>query len=235
VTPTGITIKNSQFGATSAAKAGAGRQELTIDDGINVLVTNNYFGHGSRSAVDIEPTSIHAKIRNITIEFNTFGPNPNYWFANHGMGAPISSIYFLGNTLVNRPMRVTSVDPVGGVNRTDYRFIGNVSRTTQTPRNCQHGRGEIMRFVGVSSLVITSNVQRIETDTNHTCRYFVHGNNINGATIASNHLQNVREVGTFDSNSQQVCEGTNYLGRDFVSLQLAPVDARAALCPAPLP
>ena len=235
VTPTGITIKNSRFGASSTSKAGAGRQELTIDDGINVLVINNYFGHGSRSAVDIEPTSVHAKIHKITIAFNTFGPNPNYWFANHGVHAPISSIYFLRNTLVDRPMRVTSVDPVGAVNRTDYRFIGNVSSTTQTPRNCQHGRGEIMRFVRVSSLVITSNVQRMQPGTNHTCRSFVHGSHIKGATVASNHLQNVRVVGAFDPTSRRVCEGSNYLGRHFVSLHLAPVDLRAAVCPALLP
>lgn len=231
VTPTGITIENSRFGAASTSKAGAGRQELTIDDGIKVLVINNYFGHGSRSAVDIEPTSIHSKIRNITIAFNTFGPNPNYWFSNHGLGARISSVYFLYNTLINRPMRVTSVDPNSAINRTDYRFVGNVSTTTQTPRNCQHGHGQIMRFVGVSSLIITSNTQRMETTTNHTCRYFVHGNHIIGASVTSNHLQKVREVAAFDSSSHQVCEGSNYFGRNFPALQLAPIDPRAALCP----
>ena len=88
-----------------------------------------------------------------------------------------------------------------------------------------------MRFVGVSSLIIQANTQRMENGSNHTCRYFVHGNHIVDASITANRLQKVREVGAFDAASRRVCERGNYLGPDFLTLRLAPVSGNAALCP----
>ena len=132
-------------------------------------MTNNYFGHGSRSAVDIEPTSKLTTIQNITIQSNTWGPNPNYWFSNIGVGATIKSVHFLNNTLA-RTMAVDSVDPSSTINRSDYEFVGNVSSVKQAVGNCENGGGETMRIVGVSSLTIHSNTQRMETPTNNTCQ-----------------------------------------------------------------
>ena len=193
-------------------------------------MNNNYFGHGSRSAIDIEPTSTSATIHNITIENNTFGPNPNYLFANLGLGATIKSVYFLDNTMVSRTIDVDSVDPNATINRTDSKFIGNVSTTKQAMGNCQNGGGETMRFVGVSGLIVNGNTQRMETPTNNTCQYLVDGKDIIGATITSNSLLNAWKVGAYDTTSQ-VCEGGNYIGTTNPPNQLAPIDPPATLCP----
>ncbi len=220
--PTSITIQNSQFGASSRSHRGAGRHELSIDDGVNVTVTGNYFGHASRSGVDIEPTSTGAKIRNITIEHNTFGPNPGYWFANLGAGARIKGVYLLDNQLVGRSLRVVAGSPDGVVNRSDYRFVGNVSSTIQPAGSCRNGGNPIMRIVGVASLVIQANTQPMEPPARKSCQYLLEGRHLIGATVISNFLQNAWQVASYDSTSTHVCVAGNYIGPNDPPTQLAP-------------
>jgi hypothetical protein len=224
VPPTSITIANSRFGAGGR---GAGRQELTIDDGVNVNVTHNYFGHGGRSAIDIEPVSRGSIIRNITIQRNTWGPNPTLWFANHGVEAKITGVHFLYNTL-ERTMTVDIVTPNGQVNRSDYQFIGNVSRVAQSKGNCERGGSMTMRIIGVSSLVVRSNTQRMQTHAGNTCQYFVDGTRIRGA-VTSNALQNAWRVGRYDSASR-VCEANNRVGPQNPPRQAAPQSRGTTRC-----
>jgi len=216
-TPTNITIANSRFGA--GGRGGAGRQELTIDDGSNVNVRNNYFGHGHRSAVDIEPVSRGSVIRNIVIQSNTFGPNPTLWFANHGVAATITGIRFLNNTL-ERTMAVDIVTPDGRVNRSNYQFAGNVSRVAQNTGNCRRGGSMTMRIIGVWSLVVRSNTQPMQAQTHNSCQYLVDGARISGA-ITSNALRNAWKVGDYDAASR-VCEANNRIGPQNPPRQTAP-------------
>ena len=148
VVPDTITIKNNNFGSRGVANFGAGRQELAIDDGTNVTVTGNYFGHGSRSAIDIEPPGgTTATFTNytdtVTITNNQFGPVHNFWFANKGANAPVNNITITDNTTTEgQPLNVWSENPGPNANRGNY----------DIERNSTGGQSSMCAGVGLTAV-----------------------------------------------------------------------------------
>jgi hypothetical protein len=231
-TPTSITVQNSDFGLASTGETGAGRQEFSISDGDGVTVTNNYFGHGSRGAVDIEPTSSGALIRNVTFNSNTFGPNHLMWFANHGANATMTDIEFSDNTL-HRTMGIDSVVPdISTVNitnpasfkRSDYRFLRNTSDVTASTGNCPDTThsDRTMRFWGVKDVVIDWNTQHFAASN---CQYLVRAHVVLNGKVTNNRLKNAAYVGWYTGSV--MCEKLNYIG---YPLYEAPLSAGATQC-----
>ena len=229
-TPTHITVQNSNFGAASTGTNGAGRQEFTIDDGSDVFVTGNYFGHGSRSAVDIEPTSTGAILNQIQFSFNTFGPNQLSWFANHGANATITGVWFIANNL-QRSMGVDSVIPDGVTvdpanpatyKRSDYQFNANVSSVQGGTGNCPDG-GDQIRLWGVRSVTISGNVTPVAPNR---CQYLFHAVFVRNATVTQNDVLNASAVGSY-TFSTLMCESGNRIGNP---LHAAPISPGATAC-----
>lgn len=229
-TPTHISVLNSNFGAASTGNNGAGRQEISIDDGNDVWVSGNYFGHGSRSAVDIEPTSTGAVLNQIEFSFNSFGPNTLSWFANHGANATITSVWFIANNL-DRTMGVDSVipegvtvDPSNGTTykRSDYEFIDNVSTVESATGNCPDG-GDTIRLWGVRAIQISGNRQPMAANR---CQYLLRAVYVRNAAISDNDMRDASAVGSY-AFSTVMCEARNRIGNP---LHAAPISPGATAC-----
>jgi len=227
--PTNVTIENGTYGGNGSGITGAGRQLLTIDDGANVTVSGNYFGHGNRSGIDIEPNGSSDTVSNVIIESNTFGPVKSYWFANKGADGKITSLTFAFNTLTGQSMNVESYNPTPTDGfRSQYQFIDNISNTGSSGCSAQGGQ---MGFTGVTGLEITGNTQPIGA-----CGYLVSATDVTNysdgsqSNVTSNTLNGATHTGTFNS-SDQVCEGGNTIPPLNPPTYLASIDPFASLCP----
>ena len=189
--PGTITIKNNNFGRKGVGTFGAGRQEIAIDDVNNLVVTGNYFGHGSRSAIDIEPpgvTNVNYThyVDTVTITNNQFGPVHNFWLANKGANAPVNNITIADNTTTEgQSLNVDSENPGPDANRGNYDIERN---STGGPVNQDRCAGAdlttaqpppppaMMLFAGVRTL----------RNPDRTTTKLVKGPGVNGLKIWNN-------------------------------------------------
>jgi hypothetical protein len=238
--PGTITIQNNNFGLMGVGTFGAGRQELAIDDVNNVTVTGNYFGHGSRSAIDIEPpgvTNVNYThyVDTVTITNNQFGPVHNFWFANKGANAPVNNVTITDNTTAEgQPLNVWSENPGPNANRGNY----------DIERNSTGGQSSVCAGVGLTAaqppppsatMLFAGARSQLNPDGtttkllkgpgvtglkiwnnaqdmggNSSCAEFVYTHGSSNVSIGNNYLPNGRRVGVFDAQSPPVCEGGDY-------------------------
>ena len=217
--PGTITIANNNFGLKGVGTFGAGRQEIAIDDVNNLTVTGNYFGHGSRSAIDIEPpgvTNVNYThyVDTVTITDNQFGPVHNFWFANKGANAPINNVTITDNTTSEgQPLNVWSENPGPNANRSNY----------DIERNATGGQSSVCAGPGLtatqpptppSTMMLFAGV-RAQLNSDGTTTKLLKGPGVNGLKV----WNNVQDMGgilrcqefVYTHGSSNVSIPNNYL------------------------
>lgn len=142
-----LVVRNSTF-------ARNGRQGWTIN-GQDILFENNWIRQTRRATVDIEPATVTAITRRVTIRNNTIGRGRLYFLANEGRAAPTEDIAIIGNRFVGKAMTIR-VDPPRGT-RARFRVIGN---TSDTPVG--FGGGGAFAFSDVIGVEVRDNVQPMQ-------------------------------------------------------------------------
>jgi len=188
--PGTITVKNNNFGLKGVGTFGAGRQQIAIDDVRNLTVTGNYFGHGSRSAIDIEPpgvTNVNYThyVDTVTITNNQFGPTKNFWFANKGANAPITNVTITDNTTAEgQALNVWSENPGPDANRTNYDIERN-STGGQTTVCAGSGLTATLPPVPPSAAMMFVGV-RAQLNPDGTTTKLLKGPGVNGLKVWNN-------------------------------------------------
>ena len=213
--PQNVTIENSHFGLDRPGM-GAGRQGITIDDGGNVHVQNNVIQYSSRSAIDMEPVSSRALLKDIYIEHNTFGTHGDMLFADHSYGSAnpvVDGVYFRYNVITGTGLYVDSVVPnLSGIvatnpatfRRKNFQFVGNQGDIV--------GRGGcpstdyVMRFWGIDGLVVRDNYQPVAKGR---CMVLLDAAKVANARITGNTTLNGIRTAARYYQSSNVCESGN--------------------------
>jgi len=219
-TPQDITIRNSHFGL-DRPYMGSGRQGVAIGAGENIHVEHNVIQYSSRSAVDIEPLSTGAILREIYFDNNVFGTHGNNLFANHPYGHAdpvIDGIYFRWNELIGTTLRVDSVvahlerinakDPAT-FRRHNYQFIGNHSDALNATGGCPDGMWS-MRLWGIDGVVVKDNTQPFPK---RRCMHLLEEAKVRDSRVTGNTARDAASITKRYYQSFNVCESDNYTGR----------------------
>jgi hypothetical protein len=246
-TPQHVTIEHSHFGLDRPFM-GSGRQGIDIGEGAYLYVHDNVIQYSSRSAVDIEPTSSGALLREIYFDHNVFGPHGNNLFADHSYGKAdpvVDGIYFRYNELDGTGLQVDSVVPdlskitardAATYNRHNYQFIGNRSDTQIAKGGCPGTTHTdwAMRLWGIDGIVIQDNVQPVGKDR---CMALFDAAKVAHLRATGNTVKYAVSTAVRYYQSYDVCEANNRVGNP-VSLTATPARTaldstfRAPACPA---
>jgi hypothetical protein len=197
VVPHNITIQNSHFGLDRNFM-GSGRMGISIQEGEHIFIHDNVIRYSSRSAVDIEPVSSGATLRDIHVVHNTFGPHGLNLFANRGYGHAdpvIDGVSFRDNTLTGTPLQVYSVANISDINAHDpttfrrhhYEFVNNVSDTGLGNSSCTNAGHEVMRLWGIDGIVIDHNIQPVQAGR---CMTLIDAARVANTTVTYNTVKN---------------------------------------------